>query len=166
MTTSDALVMGADSMTTVPAGNQLVTYANANKVHQIDDLPIVVMTYGLGGLGRRTIQSLIAEWCEQRPRYEDEDYTVEAVATNLFDWFFTRHAMFLETVRAEMDRVREIQRRCVETGEPLPPGVSEGPIPDVVPLAWLTGLVVGGYQPGSHFPWLYSREQPNRPGVA
>jgi hypothetical protein len=158
--------MGADSMTTVSAGNQLVSYANANKVHQIDELPIVAMTFGLGGLGRRTVQSLIAEWCEQRPDYEASGYTVQGVASDLFDWFFSRHAPFLEATRTQMDQVREIQRQCKEKGEAMPPGVPEVPIPQFDPLAWRTGLIVGGYQPGSHFPWLYAREQPNWPGAS
>ncbi|MHB8306089.1 MAG: hypothetical protein ACYDEU_08790 [Vulcanimicrobiaceae bacterium] len=33
------------------------------------------------------------------------------------------------------------------------------------PTDWTTGLIIGGYQPGSYYPWLYSWEEPEREGV-
>jgi hypothetical protein len=150
--------MGADSMTRVReagATSREKFYANANKVYEIIGLPIVAMTYGVGAVGRRSIESLVREWADGRKPYEKAGYTVEAVADSLCNFVFSRHRQFrMELERAEQERQAEaLAGRSVGEGvEPFDP------------LEWLTGMVVGGYQPQSRYPWLYSWEEPARLG--
>lgn len=155
MTTAEGLVMGADSMTV--AGDSVIEkhYANANKVFQILGLPIVVMTYGTGNLGRRSIGSLVDEWSQLRPAYEEQGYSVEQVAQDLGAFIFGKHREHRDLVRvaAEESQAKKIKGEL--EGEELTYKASD----------WTTGLIVGGYQPGSPYPWLYTWEEPEQPGV-
>lgn len=68
---AEGLVFAADSMTALqgtmmtpqgPATGLLQTFASANKIAQVKDYPIGVMSWGLAAIGDRTIQSLIMEF--------------------------------------------------------------------------------------------------------
>lgn len=68
---SEGLVLGADSAATIqgqiqrPQGLEqgvLKTYFNAQKLLQIGDFPIGVLTWGTAFVGPRTIESLVREW--------------------------------------------------------------------------------------------------------
>lgn len=157
VTTAEGLVLGADSMTVVKTESQTKQYTNANKVFEIPNLPIVVMTYGLGAVGRRSIGSLLQEWSEQRIPYEKADYAVQCVAQDLSDFVFDRHKQYLAQLRAQAEQRQErVLGGGSATGDEAEP---------FEPREYLTGLVVGGYQPNSRFPWLYTREEPARPGI-
>jgi hypothetical protein len=142
VTTSDGLVMGADSTTYVVDPIAVpTTYANADKIFQLLDFPLAVMTHGLGDLGRRTVASLINEWNEANTsNYAHKSYRVEQVAHDLTDWFFERHQVHLD----------ELHRRAKDEGT------------EFKPAQYRTGLIVGGYQPNSFSPYLYYRENPPR----
>lgn len=80
---SEGIVLGADSAATLsgrverPQGVQegvLKTYYNARKLMQIGDLPIGVLTWGLGQIGLRTIESLVREWEHDQHWQSQEDY--------------------------------------------------------------------------------------------
>ncbi len=64
----DGIVLGAESMTQIygsdPAGNIgiIKTYANAQKLYQLSNLSVGVMTYGLGNIGPRSIGSFISQF--------------------------------------------------------------------------------------------------------
>jgi hypothetical protein len=59
----DGLVLGTDSMTHLQRGGQFLrSYQHARKLFQIGSLPMAVMTYGLGNIGPRSIESLIREF--------------------------------------------------------------------------------------------------------
>ena len=65
----DGLVLTTDSMTQIQStdattGNVTVVkaYSNARKLFQIGSLPVGVMTFGLGNIGSRSIQSFILEF--------------------------------------------------------------------------------------------------------
>lgn len=63
----DGLTLGTDSMSHIqastPQGPQFITaYENARKLFQIGELPIGVMTYGLGNIAQRSIESLMREF--------------------------------------------------------------------------------------------------------
>jgi hypothetical protein len=156
VTTADGLVMGADSMTVVRDALMAKTYANAEKVFQLTPLPIVVMTYGVGALGRRSIASLVNQWNRNRLPYEKEGYTVEQVARDLGTFVFEQHREHRELVQRRAEQTQTSALR----GE----GGDAAPI-EFNPLEWTTGLVVGGYQPASVYPWLWTWEEPARPGV-
>jgi hypothetical protein len=64
----DGIILGAESMTQIwgtdGKGNTGVTktYENAQKLYQMANLPIGIMTYGSGNIGPRSIGSFIAEF--------------------------------------------------------------------------------------------------------
>lgn len=64
----DGLILGTDSMSQVqisdPQGQPqfIKAYENARKLFQVGDLPIGVMSYGLGNIGQRSIESLMFEF--------------------------------------------------------------------------------------------------------
>jgi hypothetical protein len=61
----DGLVLGTDSMAHIIRGQQFLRfYENARKLFQVGDLPMGVMSYGLGNLGHRSIESLMREFGE------------------------------------------------------------------------------------------------------
>lgn len=159
VTTADGLVMGADSMTFVRDAALQKSYFNANKVFELPGLPIVVMTYGLGALGRRSIGSLIEEWADGRPDYGN-DFTVMQVANDICDWVFKRHRAY----RAEVERALEAlraDRLAAQTPDALETSTDRPPeVPAYTDEDWSTGLIVGGYEPGSFFPWLWTYEEP------
>jgi hypothetical protein len=68
-----------------PAGTRGVikTYSNAPKLFQVDELPIGVMTYGVGNLGPRSIQALIREFGARH----GEEPDVRAASQELFTFF-------------------------------------------------------------------------------
>jgi hypothetical protein len=41
------------------------SYANARKLFQLNDLPVGVMTHGLGNIGSRSIEGTVLEYCKQ-----------------------------------------------------------------------------------------------------
>src|SRR6476659_9233679 len=59
----DGLVLGSDSMAHIQRGGQFVrSFAHAPKLFQVGDLPMGVLSYGLGNVGHRTIESLMREF--------------------------------------------------------------------------------------------------------
>lgn len=59
----DGLVLGTDSMTQIQRNGQILrAYQNARKLFQVGQLPMGVMTYGLGNIGPRSIESLMREF--------------------------------------------------------------------------------------------------------
>lgn len=61
----DGLVLGTDSMAHITRGEQFLRfYENAHKLFQVGKLPMGVMSYGLGNLGHRSIESLMREFGE------------------------------------------------------------------------------------------------------
>ncbi len=60
----DGLILATDSMTQVHQGGQYITsYANARKLFQVRDLPVGVMTYGLGNIGDISVEGLVRDFC-------------------------------------------------------------------------------------------------------
>ncbi len=60
----DGLVLATDSMTQVHQGQQYITsYPNARKLFQARELPVGVMTYGLGNIGDISAEGLVRDFC-------------------------------------------------------------------------------------------------------
>jgi hypothetical protein len=85
----DGLVLGTDSKTQILGRNQdghripVKSYCNARKLFKIGQLPIGVMTYGIGNLGPQSLQGLVRKF--------NLDYSgeanIEIVSKHLFDFF-------------------------------------------------------------------------------
>lgn len=65
----DGLVLATDSMTQIQARDPVTgavgvvkTYSNARKLFHVDELPIGVMSYGVGNFGKRSIQGFMREF--------------------------------------------------------------------------------------------------------
>lgn len=64
----DGLILATDSMTQVSQGNQFLTsWANARKLFQVKDLPVGVMTYGLGNINDISVEGLVRDFCAGLP---------------------------------------------------------------------------------------------------
>jgi len=59
----------------------------------------------------------------------------------------------------------EVERMQVEVLAVKGTGFAHASVAPFDPADWMTGIVVGGYQPNSFFPWLWTWEEPARPGV-
>ena len=93
----DGVVLGADSASTLQAGNTYVnSYFNAEKLSNVrKGFPVGALTYGLGGLRGRSVGSLLKDL---RVRLSDKTdavwyldpgtYTMEAVANAVRKYFF------------------------------------------------------------------------------
>jgi hypothetical protein len=81
----DGLVLATDSMSQIQGTNEagetgvLKTYSNAKKLFRIGDLPIGVMSYGIGNIGKRSIQGFMRD-------FQSDAQTVEGVTTALYHY--------------------------------------------------------------------------------
>ena len=79
-------------LTAVINGTQqlIKSYENAQKLFHIGDLPIGVLTYGVGNIGRRSIESFVHEFSQAEKTRNQSNINVEATARRFFD-FMTPH---------------------------------------------------------------------------
>lgn len=86
----DGIVLATDSMSQLIGRTQageivlVKTYCNAKKLFRITELPIGVMSYGLGNIGARSIENLVLEFSRDLGKYCSEPYTVEAISRGLY----------------------------------------------------------------------------------
>ncbi len=84
----DGLVLGTDSMAHIQRGGQFLrSYRNATKLFRVKDLPMGVMTYGLGNVGHRSIESLMREF---GAKLQPSQTSVDSVSKALFK-FMKKH---------------------------------------------------------------------------
>lgn len=78
----DGLVLGTDSMAHIQRGGQFLrSFEHATKLFQVRDLPMGVMSYGLGNVGHRSIESLMREFSG---KLKKDQKSVDAVGNALF----------------------------------------------------------------------------------
>ena len=86
----DGIVLATDSMSQIINQDEtgkiqvIKTYCNARKLFQIKDLPIGVMSYGLGNIGARSIESLVLEFSRDLMKHVVKPYKVEAISRGLY----------------------------------------------------------------------------------
>lgn len=165
VTVSEGLVLGADSAATLtgrainPSGVEeegvLKTYYHAKKLLQVGNFPIGVLTWGLGHIGLRTIESLVREWEYnehwQSPEDHKNNHGTDNARISIKDCADSLRA-HLNKVYAETEEFRSVpaERR---------PGL---------------GVVVAGYSEREFFPeiWRFAvpfdetvvNPRPNREG--
>jgi hypothetical protein len=84
----DGVVIGAESMTQLSANingqvQVLKSYSHAQKIFQIAELPIGVLTYGGGNIGNRSMESFVHEFSQLERGLVDEPKTVADVTGRL-----------------------------------------------------------------------------------
>jgi hypothetical protein len=90
----DGLILATDSMTQISGGSAgqtpmvLKAYENARKLFQVGDLPIGVMTFGLGNIGQRSIEGLMLEFSAS---VVGQRKKVETVTQALFDFIKAKY---------------------------------------------------------------------------
>jgi len=139
---SEGLVLAADSAATLMGrvigagteqGSVLKTFYNAQKVLQIGDLPIGVLTWGQAFVGSRTLESLVREWehdahWESSQQYHTEHkgeggFRVRQCATGLMEHLAKAH-------ESEFSHLPRERRPAI-------------------------GMVVAGYSEGEFFPEIW-----------
>jgi hypothetical protein len=113
------------------------SFHHAKKLVQVRDFPIGVLTYGLGLIGSRNVESLVAEY-ESEILPKDADSNVKAVAEGLRDFLASKY------------------------DESLPPPAASLPELDVEDSRPRLGVVVGGYTAHHFTPEEYVLELPSR----
>lgn len=86
----DGLVLGTDSMSQIFGQTQpngpvefIKSYGNASKLFKVKDVPVGLMSYGIGNIGNRSIQGLISDF--ELP--EGSSRSVEEIAGALLNFF-------------------------------------------------------------------------------
>jgi len=117
----DGLILGTDSMTQIsaptPEGGVTVlkAYSNARKLFQVGDIPIGVMTYGLGNLGNRSIEGLVLDFSRNA-----EPGSVENVSRGLYDYVKEQYDNVFEGVADEQRPVLGFYIAGYTQGEAFP----------------------------------------------
>lgn len=102
----DGIALGADSMTQIWGSHPVTgvvgmikSYQHAKKLFQVNDSPLGVMTYGIGNIGKRSIESLVRDFHME----EIKSKTVEEIAK-------TFQKYLLEKYDKEFQAVTEVQK--------------------------------------------------------
>ena len=86
----DGIILATDSMSQISIRNEagqigiIKTYCNARKLFRVRDLSVGIMSYGLGNIGARSIESLILEFSRDLETYAEQPWTVETVSRGLY----------------------------------------------------------------------------------
>jgi hypothetical protein len=148
----DGVVLGADSASSILSDRGVENvYFNAEKVFNLrKGLPIGAATYGLGGIGLRSITSLAKDLRERFTygsdewRLDPESYTMEEVAVRLRRFFYEE--LYLPGVRDALHALWEQRRaEAVVAGEPEPEPIS-------FPLL---GFIIAGFSAGRTKPEVW-----------
>jgi len=112
---SDGAVFGADSAATIYDSGGERVYTNAEKIVNLHkDLPIGLVTYGLGGLGGRSTTTLAKDlrqfFSEPVDGREDfvldpQSYAIEEVAGHVREYFYSE--LYAENITPLIEQARE-----------------------------------------------------------
>jgi hypothetical protein len=137
----DGIVLGAESMTQVTAvvnGQQqlIKSYENAQKIFHVGVFPIGLLTYGIGNIGRRSMESFVHEFSQAEKALlsqPDQHVNVEQTAERFFTFMQQHYNQAFGAVPAQQQ-----------------PGL---------------GFVVAGYSEGEHLAseWEFILPQHNAP---
>lgn len=94
----DGIVLGAESMTQLSqnvGGQQqwVKSYENAQKLFQLGHLPVGVLTYGAGNIGRRSVESFVREFSRSQTAATDKvPVDVEQISRQFHLFMQQQHA--------------------------------------------------------------------------
>ena len=88
----EGLVLAADSTSSYfSQGTLAQSYHHARKLLQLSDFPIGVLTYGLGNIAGRNLESLVAEFEREIGSVNTAgNYSVQELSQRLYDFILTR----------------------------------------------------------------------------
>ncbi|MDP2320749.1 MAG: hypothetical protein Q8O42_15585 [Acidobacteriota bacterium] len=89
----EGLVLAADSTSSYfSQGTLAQSYHHARKLLQLSDFPIGVLTYGLGNIAGRNLESLVAEFEREIGRVATSgNYTVQELSQRLHDFILAKY---------------------------------------------------------------------------
>ena len=160
---SDGVIMGADSAITISGKvglpgdvreGVLKVYNEAEKIFQLCNLPVGIMTYGIGMLGERTLESYIREF-EYSDKYKEKQkqsittytednpptMTIKEIAEDLKEFFIEKYEEFFKV---------PLEQKFGQKYEEIPPQNKP-----------LLGLVIGGYAPGEYLSEVWQIQIPH-----
>jgi len=89
----DGIVLGADSATQIMGNNPqgdivvLKTFQNAKKLFQLQGLPVGILTYGIGNIENKSIETLLRDFDRDNLFAIDSGYNIESITKELFNFF-------------------------------------------------------------------------------
>ena len=115
----DGIVLGAESMTQLTQNvngqaQWVKSYENAQKLFQVANLPVGVLTYGGGNIGKRSIESFVHQFSRaEQARAQDrlvnnqplESVDVEEISRRFFVFMNERHASAFGQIAREQQPV-------------------------------------------------------------
>lgn len=108
---SDGVILGADSAITIsgkaltPSGmteGVLKVYNDAEKVYQISDLPIGIVTCGIAMIGSRTFKSYINEFEYEEKKEKLSKLNLEQICKFIYSFFMRKYE---ETFKKELETI-------------------------------------------------------------
>jgi hypothetical protein len=149
----EGLVLAADSTSSFfLEGSVVQSYHHARKLLQLEEYPVGLLTFGLGSLGGRNLESLVAEFERTLPAYETgAPYTIRDLADQLHRFILTKYeAVFPPPAQAAEPPPAPLAGGPTDPAVdvPAPEPVAPALPPDMRPGL---GIVVGGYSRGEFF---------------
>jgi hypothetical protein len=94
----DGIVLGAESMTQLtmnipgqPRPQVIKSYENAQKLFQVAEKPIGILTYGIGNIGRRSVESFVHQFSRSERARPPEAVNVAETAERFFQFINGHH---------------------------------------------------------------------------
>lgn len=149
---SDGVIMGADSAVTIsgklidPDGVRegvLKVYNEAEKIFQLCDFPVGIMTYGLGMLGERTLESYIREfeYSKHKEKQNLSEIAIKDIAEKFKEFFTKKYEAFFKI---------PLEQKFDQKYEDIPLGKKP-----------LLGLVIGGYSSDEYLSEVWQIQIPH-----
>lgn len=170
----EGLVLAADSTAShFSQGTLVQSYHHARKLLQLSDFPVGVMTYGLGNIAGRNLESLVAEFERGIGRVDTAgNYSVEQLSQRLHDFILAKYDVTYPAP-ALLPPPPAQDATAAASGAPPPDGAAapdagDGAAPAPAQPAAnddrpLLGVVVGGYSHNEFFPDSFQFAIPGMP---
>jgi hypothetical protein len=164
----EGLVYAADSTSSFfdnsgPKSELIQSFHHARKLIQLGDYPIGILTFGLGTIGSRNLESLVAEFEHTLPPFADGGkYSVETMANNLaafvggkYDAVFPPPAPSAPAVATPAIPNAPVVAPATPAAPPTPAPAKPPAPPVAAAIRPSMGIVVGGYSTDQFFPEEY-----------
>jgi hypothetical protein len=145
----EGLVLAADSTTSFFSGGNLAqSYHHARKLLQLEEYPVGVLTYGLGSVAGRNLESLVAEYERTLTPFQAGDpYTIQGLAESLHSFLIAKY----DAVYPPPPPVPDPAPQTAGAEAPDPEEPAPVPAAPPVDLRPTLGVVIGGYSRGEFF---------------